>query len=111
RGKKIMRFLIIAAGSLALAACGDNGEEPVSEETVAGYPGVPEEQAAQVRKVGRVIDPASFDIFAPLVDSPPYDDVTMVEDVAYGGDPKQRLDVYTHNDAAEESRPVLLYVH
>lgn len=78
---------------------------------MAGYPGVPEEQAAQVRKVGRVIDPASFDIFAPLVDSPPYDDVTMVEDVAYGGDPKQRLDVYTHNDAAEESRPVLLYVH
>lgn len=107
-----MRFLVIAAGVLALAACGENAEEPIFEATQAIYPGVPEEQAAQIREAGRVIDPASFEIFAPLVDDPPYDDVTMVEDVAYGGDPAQGLDVYTHNDAPEdESRPVLLYVH
>lgn len=107
-----MRYLIVLASALALAGCGDTAEEPVTEEVQANYPGVPEEQAAQIRDGGRVIEPASFDIFAPLVDAPPYDDVTMVEEVAYGEDPAQRLDIYTFNEAGEdESRPVLLYVH
>lgn len=106
-----MRIVMAAAAALALASCGDAVEEPAAED-VATYPGVPDEQAAQIREAGHVIDPASFDIFAPLVPPPPYDDVTMVEDIAYGDDAAQILDVYTFN-AAEQgvSRPVLLYVH
>ena len=105
-----MRKAILVA-ALALAACGD-AEPEQATETVATYPGVPEEQAAQIRAAGQVIDPASFDIFAPLVDAPPYDDVSVAEDIAYGGAPAQVLDVYTANAADEdESRPVLLYVH
>ena len=109
-----MRKLALAAGmALALAACSETAEDEgaaVAEQTE--WPGVPEEQAAQIRAAGKVIDPASFAIFAPLVPPPPYDDVTMTTDLAYGTDPLQRLDLYTFNEAAEgEKRPVLIYVH
>jgi len=98
---------------MVLAACGSEPvAEPVAEIEVTQYPGVPEEQAAQVRAAGRVIDPASYAIFAPLVGAPPYADVTVAEAVAYGSDPAQILDIYTANTAAEgERRPVLLFVH
>ncbi len=103
------KFLVLAIAG-TLAACGEAGDE--TTEAAVTYPGVPEEQAAQIRASGKVKDPASFDIFAPLVDAPPYDDVTMTTDIAYGDDPLQQLDVYTFNEATEgESRPVLLYVH
>lgn len=109
-----MRILLAAMASLALASCGDSAQQQQAETAEAEpiYPGVPEEQAAQIRAVGRVIDPASFDIFAPLVPPPPYADVTMVEDIAYGSDAAQKLDIYTLNGAgADQSRPVLIYVH
>ena len=107
-----MRYAIVAA-ALGLAACGQADTDEAGVEQVAvTYPGVPAEQAAQIRAAGRVIDPASFDIFAPLVPPPPYDDVTIAENLAYGSDPAQMLDVYTLNAAAAgEARPVLLYVH
>ncbi len=107
-----MRWILVSAAALALASCGDTAEEPAAADAAATYPGVPEEQAAMIRAAGRVIDPASFDIFAPLVDAPPYADVTIAENLEYGSDPAQILDVYTFNEAPEgESRPVLLYVH
>ncbi|TIX51058.1 alpha/beta hydrolase [Alteraurantiacibacter aquimixticola] len=108
-----MKKLIGAATlAMALAACGETAPDEATDTAAREWPGVPEEQAAMIREAGQVIDPASFDIFAPLVDAPPYDDVTMTENVAYGDDPAQQLDLYTFN-AAEEgiSRPVLLYVH
>lgn len=100
--------------ALALAACADGADDDATAAAEAGttWPGVPEEQAAQIREMGYVIDPASFDIYAPLADFPPYDDVTVNSDIAYGEDAAHKLDVYTSNDAAEgESRPVLVYVH
>ncbi|GAA0269298.1 hypothetical protein GCM10009127_06510 [Alteraurantiacibacter aestuarii] len=104
-------MILVAAAAMALMSCGEAAEQPAADEQVS-YPGVPEEQAAQIRAAGQVIDPASFDIFAPLVPAPPYDDVSIAENVAYGSDPAQILDVYTLNAAAEgERRPVLLYVH
>lgn len=108
-----MRKWGIVVGAVALAAC--SSEAPMEGEQMSEaqvWPGMPEEQAAQIRAAGRVIDPASFDIFAPLVDAPPYDDVTIAENISYGSDPAQMLDLYTANDAAAgEARPVLLYVH
>lgn len=106
---------ILAAAGLALALAGCSGAAPDEEVTAAEevtYPGVPEEQAAQIRAAGKVIDPASFAIFADLVPPPPYDDVSIASDVAYGSDPAQKLDIYTLNDAPDgEQRPVLVYVH
>jgi len=109
-----MRICLGFMAALTLAACSsDEASEEAgnqSNQTVQ-WPGVPEEQAAQIRASGRVIDPASFDIFAPLVDAPPYEDVTLQADIAYGNDPAQKLDLYTLNAAsADEPRPVLIYV-
>ena len=104
------RAIVVAAAFAALAACSQPASEEPQAQTV--WPGVPEEQAAQIRAAGKVIDPASFAIFAPLVPPPPYDDVTMATDIAYGPDPLQKLDLYTFNAAAAgEKRPVLIYVH
>ncbi len=108
------RILLASAMALGLAACSAADSEPAAEASAEAttWPGVPEEQSAQVRAAGRVIDPASFAIFAPLVPAPPYADVTLTEDVAYGTDPQQKLDLYTLNAAPEgEQRPVLVYVH
>jgi len=109
-----MKAILVAAGLIvALAGCSETApDEEVAASEEVTYPGVPEEQAAQIRAAGKVIDPASFAIFAPLVPPPPYDDVTMTTDLAYGSDPAQVMDIYTLNDAPEgEQRPVLIYVH
>ena len=107
-----MKAILAAMGmALALAGCSGTATEEVAQAE-ATWPGVPEEQAAQIRAAGKVIDPASFAIFAPLVPPPPYGDVTVTSDVAYGSDPLQKLDLYTFNAAARgERRPVLIYVH
>lgn len=112
--RMMMASLVASVLALGLAACSASDSEPATEASAEAttWPGVPEEQAAQVRAAGKVIDPASFAIFAPLVPPPPYDDVTMATEVAYGTDPQQRLDLYTLNAApAGEKRPVLVFVH
>ena len=108
-----MRAILAAlAMALALTACGEAAEEAPTAAEEVSYPGVPEAQAAQIRAAGHVIDPASFAIFASLVPAPPYDDVSIASDVAYGSDPAQVLDIYTLNAAPPgEARPVLIYVH
>jgi acetyl esterase/lipase len=104
-------FLAAATFALALAGCSPTADEAPATAEVT-YPGVPEAQARQIRAAGHVIDVASFDIFAPLVPAPPYDDVTIASDVSYGSDPAQKLDVYTLNAAPPgDARPVLIYVH
>lgn len=107
-----MRAILTAAALvLALAGCGDAADQAPATAEVT-YPGVPEAQAQQIRALGHVIDVASFDIFAPLVPAPPYDDVTIASDVAYGSDPAHKLDIYTLNAAPPgDARPVLIYVH
>ena len=111
-----MRLILFAiAGALALAGCsqepeGDADAQAATEEIT--YPGVPEEQAARIRELGREIDPASFAIFEGMVDAPPYDDVDIDADISYGEDAAQVLDVYTFQNSSEgSSRPVLLFVH
>ena len=115
-----MRHIVLSAfaGVLVLWACdAAPGQRPAaSPATTAsaepGYPGVPEAQAEQVCALGARIDPAALAIFAPLVKAPPYDDVSIDRDVAYGEEAAQRLDVYTANGADPEARrPVLLFVH
>ena len=63
---------ILAAAGLAMALAGCSGAAPDEEVTAAEevtYPGVPAEQAAQIRAAGKVIDPASFAIFATVARS------------------------------------------
>jgi hypothetical protein len=59
-----MRTLVLAA-TMALGACSQGSTEADEAE----FAGVPPEQAAQIREAGPVIDPASYGIFAGLVDA------------------------------------------
>ena len=92
----LQRMAVLAA--LVLAA-----NSPVAAQQ-ADWPGVPEEQAAQIRAAGAVIDEASFAIFAPLVPPPPYDDVTVAADIAYGNDPAQKLSPRSMQKPRREGR-------
>lgn len=42
---------------------------------------------------------------------PPYPGITVVRDLAYGSDPKQRIDILTPTAKAEKPRTVLIFVH
>lgn len=103
-----MRQVVMGAAlALALAGCAATTDQA---QTV--WPGVPADRAERIAALGNVIDSASFAIYADLVDAPPYDDVTVASNLAFGPDPLQKLDVYTLNAApAGERRPVLLFVH
>jgi triacylglycerol lipase len=106
--------LIGAALALALAGCSSSGGQGLAGtgDRQAEWPGVPADRAERIAALGNVIDPASFAIFADLVDAPPYDDVTVASNLAFGTDPLQKLDVYTLNAAPPGNpRPVLLFVH
>lgn len=99
--------LMGAALALVLAGCTAAGAGPQT-----AWPGVPADRAERIRALGPVIDPASFAIYADLVDAPPYDDVTVASNIAFGADPLQKLDIYTLNAVPRgERRPVLLFVH
>jgi acetyl esterase/lipase len=101
------RIVTGAALALALAGCASAGNQAQTT-----WPGVPADRAERIRVLGNVIDPASFAIFADLVDAPPYEDVTVASNIAFGSDPLHKLDVYTLNAAPPGSpRPVLLFVH
>lgn len=105
------RFVTGAALALVLAGCASTGNGPGNQAQTT-WPGVPADRAERIAALGNVIDPASFAIFADLVDAPPYDDVTVAANIAFGADPLQKLDVYTLNAApAGSPRPVLLFVH
>jgi triacylglycerol lipase len=72
---------------------------------------VPPEIAAQIKAMGRVVDPpATAKIYAPLQKKEPYAGVKVVRDVHYGPGPKDTLDVFTPQ-AAASGRPVMIFVH
>jgi acetyl esterase/lipase len=53
--------------------------------------------------------PETFALFSPLLATMPKSGVTVTRDLAYGPDPKQKLDVY--QPEAATGLPVLVYVH
>ena len=58
----------------------------------------------------RTYIPKTFALFSPLLESAPKDGVVVTTDVAYGPDPKQRLDVYAPRSAPPKA-PVVVFVH
>lgn len=75
--------------------------------------GIPREQAARIAEMGVAIDPpGSWAIYAPLAEYPPYDGVTVFQDIPYGSDALQGLDIYSpQRSAATSPLPVLIFVH
>jgi triacylglycerol lipase len=90
---------ILLAGIVAL----------VSSQSVAGE--FPQEIRAAIQNIGPVINPAeTAKLLAPLQRKEPYAGVTVTRDEKYGGDERNRLDVFRPTEAAS-GLPVLLFVH
>ncbi len=57
----------------------------------------------------RTFIPRTFELFGPLLAEAPTDGVTVTSDLAFGEDPKQRLDVYRPEDVTDA--PIVVFVH
>lgn len=103
-----MRAAFLAAAALALAGC---ASQPV---TIAALPSqVPEAIEAQLRQIGRVVDPGkTAALYAPLQQREPYAGVAVTRALRYGPDAERNLlDVFAPQRADGTPRPVLVFVH
>jgi acetyl esterase/lipase len=75
---------------------------------------MPPEAAAKIKQIGPVLDPKMiaqmFELYAPLMPKPPAG-VSVREDVAYGPDERQRLDVFSPQKKPAALLPVVIFVH
>lgn len=70
------------------------------------------DRAAAIRAIGPVIDlAATRPLYAAALAGQPTDGVTRILDLAYGPDPRHRLDVYAPSAPAPTDRPVIVVVH
>jgi acetyl esterase/lipase len=75
---------------------------------------VPPDIAEGIRKIGPIIDgPGTQKLYAPLFanQKEPYQDVTVVRDIAYGTNPLQKLDVFTAAPTTGAPKPVVIFLH
>jgi len=60
----------------------------------------------------RTYIPRTFDLFAPLLEAAPKDGATVTKDIAFGEDPKQKLDLFRPDGAPDgNGAPVVVFVH
>jgi acetyl esterase/lipase len=72
---------------------------------------MPAEIAAKLQELGRVIDPPQTgQVYAPLQEKEPYQDVKVERDAKYGSADRNLLDIFMPA-AASSPRPVLIFVH
>jgi acetyl esterase/lipase len=72
---------------------------------------MPAEIAAKLQELGRVIDPPQTgQVYAPLQEKEPYQDVKVERDAKYGAADRNLLDIFM-SAAASSPRPVLIFVH
>ncbi len=71
---------------------------------------VPPEIAKELVNIGRgVCVPETAQVYRPLHANPPYPDVLIGRDIAFGPDPKNVVDIFAAKNGGK-SRPVLIYV-
>ncbi|OKO82205.1 hypothetical protein AC629_24450, partial [Bradyrhizobium sp. NAS80.1] len=81
----------------------------LSSHSIAGE--FPREIGDAIQRIGPVINaPETAKLLAPLQRKEPYAGVTVTRDEKYGGDERNRLDVFRPNETAS-ALPVLLFVH
>lgn len=70
--------------------------------------------AAEIRRLGRSFNPeilkATYALYAPLQERAPKDGVAAHKDIAYGDDPRHRLDVFVPQKQPAKA-PVVVYFH
>jgi len=71
---------------------------------------VPPDIAAQNRTLGARIDvPAAIRTYAAVEERPPYREVRIRRDIAYGADPRYRLDVFAPRRPERRALPVVIF--
>lgn len=98
------RILSLAIGAWALAAIAP----AAAQEKYRIDP----EIAAKLRALGPAVNVAeAAKIYQPLQEKAPKDGVKHTDDLAYGRDPLQKLDVYEPTARSSQPMPVLIYIH
>ena len=74
--------------------------------------GMPSDIEWKLAELGAVIDPpAMYNLYAPLQERQPYNDIKVRRDLRYGPDTNNALDIFTHDRVAAGPKPVLVFVH
>jgi acetyl esterase len=78
----------------------------------ARAPGIPPEFAQRIRDRGAALDmPLTQNLYGPLLSAQRRDGVQVSSNIAYGTDPRHRLDIYRSTAGDGAPRPVLLFLH
>jgi triacylglycerol lipase len=97
---KIGRVLLLVAGCVALLAFA----MPAGAQ-------MPDDIAAKVKEIGRVIDPPkTAPLYVPLHPKEPYEGVKVTRDAKYGPDARNALDVFTPDNLSGPA-PVFIYIY
>jgi acetyl esterase/lipase len=72
---------------------------------------MPDDIAAKVKEIGRVIDPPkTAPLYVPLHPKEPYEGVKVTRDAKYGSDARNALDVFTPDNLSGPA-PVFIYIY
>ena len=108
---KAIPFLSACAGLLLGTAALAQAPAPAPAPAAATIPGPPPEIAAELRRIGPVIDvPGTVRLYKPLLEKLPKDGVTRTDDQTYGSDERNKLDVFAP-EKREGAAPVIIFVH
>jgi acetyl esterase/lipase len=95
-----VQFIIASLGWLFLLSAGAPAQT------------MPPDLIEKVAAIGRVTaPPQTYALYAPLHEKEPYKGVKVTRDVKYGPHDRNRLDVFTPDNATGGARPVLIFVH
>jgi triacylglycerol lipase len=98
------RHLVLAVGAAALFWAG--------RASAADQYQIDPAIAAKLRAIGPVVNVgAAAKIFIPLQEKAPKDGVKHTDNLAYGHDPAQKLDVYEPAVRTADPMPVFIYIH
>jgi triacylglycerol lipase len=96
---------LLGAGLCAVVAAGSAAAEEQ-------YPGPSEAIATQIRALGATINPPALDkIYAEERAKQPTAGVKRTNDVAYGPDERNKLDIFEPAERPAEAMPVVLFFH
>jgi acetyl esterase len=102
----------VILGRLSATLCAVAATGMLCAAAQAQMSNVPPEVAAKIAAMGPVFNPdvlkATAELYKPLVKAPPYDGVTIVKDVAYGGDDRNKLDIYQREKS--KGAAVLIFI-
>ena len=87
--------------------------------TATCFPGLPAAASARLLALGPVWAQdinahrqAVLECYTPVLQANSKDGITITRDIAYGPDPRQRLDLYVPSgDLSRSARPVVMFVH